>query len=157
MELDKIIPADGPNINEVEKYINKYQSEVIVIKCGGSVLLDKKLFNQFIEDISVINKIGLSAIVVHGGCKNIKKKLDEKNIETRFINGLRISDEKTIRYIEEASSIYLIVFSSEILSPLINLVSIFFSSNFFLIFLHPPWTTIADKPILFITEISSMN
>ena len=102
MELDKIIPADGPNINEVEKYINKYQSEVIVIKCGGSVLLDKKLFNQFIEDISVINKIGLSAIVVHGGGKNIKKKLDENNIETRFIKGLRVSDEKTIRYIEEA-------------------------------------------------------
>ena len=49
MELDKIIPTDGPNINEVEKYINKYQSEVIVIKCGGSVLLDKKLFNQFID------------------------------------------------------------------------------------------------------------
>ena len=102
MELDKIIPKDGPNINEVEKYINKYQSEVIVIKCGGSVLLDKKLFNQFIEDISVINKIGLSAIVVHGGGKNIKKKLDENNIETRFIKGLRVSDEKTIRYIEEA-------------------------------------------------------
>ena len=102
MELDKIIPADGPNINEVEKYINKYQSEIIVIKCGGSVLLDKKLFNQFIEDISVINKIGLSAIVVHGGGKNIKKKLDENNIETRFIKGLRVSDEKTIRHIEEA-------------------------------------------------------
>ncbi len=102
MELDKIIPKDGPNINEVEKYINKYQSEVIVIKCGGSVLLDKKLFNQFIEDISVINKIGLSTIVVHGGGKNIKKKLDENNIETRFIKGLRVSDEKTIRYIEEA-------------------------------------------------------
>ena len=46
MELDKIIPTDGPNINEVEKYINKYQSEVIVIKCGGSVLLDKKLLKQ---------------------------------------------------------------------------------------------------------------
>ncbi len=102
MELDKIIPKDGPNINEVEKYINKYQSEVIVIKCGGSVLSDKKLFNQFIEDISVINKIGLSVIVVHGGGKNIKKKLDENNIETRFIKGLRVSDDKTIRYIEEA-------------------------------------------------------
>ena len=57
----------------------------------------------------------------------------------------------------KASSIYLIVFSSETLSPLINLVSILFSSNFFLIFLPPPCTTIADKPILFITEISSMN
>ena len=62
MELDKIIPTDGPNINEVEKYIKKYQSEVVVIKCGGSVLLDKKLFNQFIEDISVINKIQLLSL-----------------------------------------------------------------------------------------------
>ena len=102
MELAKIIPKDGPNINEVEKYINKYESEVIVIKCGGSVLLEKKLFNQFIEDISIINKIGLSAIVVHGGGKNIKKKLDENNIETRFVKGLRVSDERTIHYIEEA-------------------------------------------------------
>ena len=102
MELAKIIPKDGPNINEVEKYINKYESEVIVIKCGGSVLLEKKLFNQFIEDISIINKIGLSAIIVHGGGKNIKKKLDENNIETRFVKGLRVSDERTIHHIEEA-------------------------------------------------------
>ena len=102
MELAKIIPKDGPNINEVEKYINKYESEVIVIKCGGSVLLEKKLFNQFIEDIYIINKIGLSAIVVHGGGKNIKKKLDENNIETRFVKGLRVSDERTIHHIEEA-------------------------------------------------------
>ena len=102
MELDKIIPKDGPNINEVEKYINKYESEVIVIKCGGSVLLEKKLFNQFIEDISIINKIGLSVIVVHGGGKNIKKELDENNIETRFVKGLRVSDERTIHHIEEA-------------------------------------------------------
>ncbi len=102
MELAKIIPEDGPNINEVEKYINKYESEVIVIKCGGSVLLEKKLFNQFIEDISIINKIGLSAIVVHGGGKNIKKKLDENNIETRFVKGLRVSDERTIHHIEKA-------------------------------------------------------
>ena len=102
MELAKIIPKDGPNINEVEKYITKYESEVIVIKCGGSVLLEKKLFNQFIEDISIINKIGLSAIVVHGGGKNIKKKLDENNIETRFVKGLRVSDERTIHHIEEA-------------------------------------------------------
>ena len=114
MELAKIIPKDGPNINEVEKYINKYESEVIVIKCGGSVLLEKKLFNQFIEDISIMNKIGLSAIVVHGGGKNIKKKLDENNIETRFVKGLRVSDERTIHHIEEA----LLDLNTEILQEL---------------------------------------
>ena len=75
MDLEKILPTNGPSINEVKKYIEKYSDEIIVIKCGGSVLLDKNLFKQFIEDISVINKLGLSAIVVHGGGKNIKKKI----------------------------------------------------------------------------------
>ncbi len=94
MEIEKILPKNGPSIQEVKKYIDKYLNEIIVIKCGGSVLLDENLFKQFIEDISVINKLGLSAIVVHGGGKNIKKKLDKQNIESKFINGLRVTDEK---------------------------------------------------------------
>tara|TARA_B100000131_G_scaffold29019_1_gene27253 strand:+ start:1150 stop:1824 length:675 start_codon:yes stop_codon:yes gene_type:complete len=102
MNLEKIIPKDGPSIEEVERYVKKYSNELIVIKCGGSVLLDENLFNQFIEDISVINKLGLSAIVVHGGGKNIKKKLDQHNIESKFINGLRVTNEKTIKIVEEA-------------------------------------------------------
>ena len=102
MNLEKIIPQDGPSISEVEKYIKKYSNELIVVKAGGSVLLDKNLFNQFIENIAVINKLGLSAIVVHGGGKNIKKKLDQNNIETKFIDGLRVTDEKTIKIVEEA-------------------------------------------------------
>jgi len=102
MNLEKIIPQDGPSIYEVEKYIKKYSNELIVVKAGGSVLLDKNLFSQFIEDISVIYKLGLSTIVVHGGGKNIKKKLDNLNIETNFIDGLRVTDEKTIKVVEEA-------------------------------------------------------
>ena len=102
MNLEKIIPKDGPSIEEVEKYVKKYSNELIVIKCGGSVLIDKNLFNQFIENIAVINKLGLSAIVVHGGGKNIKKKLDQNNIESKFIDGLRVTDEKTIKIVEEA-------------------------------------------------------
>ena len=74
MNLEKILPKNGPSINEIKKYIDKYLDEIIVIKCGGSVLLDENLFKQFIEDISVIYKLGLSVIVVHGGGKNIKKK-----------------------------------------------------------------------------------
>ena len=65
-------------------------------------MLDKNLFDQFIEDISIVNKLGLSSIVIHGGGKNIKKKLDEQNIESNFINGLRVTDEKTIKIVEEA-------------------------------------------------------
>jgi len=102
MNIEKILPKDGPSIEEVKKYIKKYSNEIIVIKCGGSVLLDKNLFNQFIEDISIVNKLGLSSIVIHGGGKNIKKKLDEQSIESNFINGLRVTDEKTIKIVEEA-------------------------------------------------------
>jgi len=117
MDLEKILPANGPSINEVKKYIEKYSDEKIVIKCGGSVLLDKNLFKQFIEDISVINKLGLSVIVVHGGGKNIKKKLDNLNIESKFIDGLRVTDEITIKVVEEA----LLELNSEIINNLKNL------------------------------------
>ena len=102
MNLQNIIPKDGPSAEEVKKYIKKYTDEVLVIKCGGSVLLDQNLFNQFIEDISLINKLGLTTIVVHGGGKNIKKKLDEKKIKSEFLDGLRITDSKTILIVEEA-------------------------------------------------------
>ena len=116
MEIEKILPKNGPSIQEVKKYIDKYLNEIIVIKCGGSVLLDENLFKQFIEDISVINKLGLSAIVVHGGGKNIKKKLDKQNIESKFINGLRVTDEKIIKIVEEA----LLELNAEILNNINN-------------------------------------
>ncbi len=117
MDLEKILPTNGPSINEVKKYIEKYLEEIIVIKCGGSVLLNENLFKQFIEDISVIHKLGLSVIVVHGGGKNIKKKLDKLNIKSNFIDGLRVTDEKTIKVVEEA----LLELNSEIINNLKNL------------------------------------
>lgn len=117
MNLEKILPKNGPSINEVKKYIEKYLEEIIVIKCGGSVLLDENLFKQFIEDVSVIYKLGLSVIVVHGGGKNIKKKLDKLNIESKFIDGLRVTDGKTIKVVEEA----LLELNSEIINNLKNL------------------------------------
>ena len=116
MDLEKILPTNGPSINEVKKYIEKYLEEVVVIKCGGSVLLDENLFKQFIEDVSVIYKLGLSVIVIHGGGKNIKKKLDKLNIESKFIDGLRVTDEITIKVVEEA----LLELNSEIINNLKN-------------------------------------
>ena len=102
MDLQNIIPKDGPAIEEVQKYIKKYIDEVIVIKCGGSVLLDQNLFNQFIQDISVINKLGLNSVIIHGGGRNIKKKLDQQNIESKFIDGLRVTDKIIIKVVDEA-------------------------------------------------------
>jgi len=116
MELEKILPNNGPSIDEVKKYTTKYSNDIIVIKCGGSVLLEKNLFDQFIEDISVINKLGLSVVVVHGGGKNIQKKLDEHDLKSVFIDGLRVTDEKTIKIVEEA----LLELNFEILSEISN-------------------------------------
>ena len=102
MDLQNIIPKNGPAIEEVQKYIKKYIDEVIVIKCGGSVLLDQNLFNQFIQDISIINKLGLNSVIIHGGGGNIKKKLDQQNIESKFIDGLRVTDKIIIKVVVEA-------------------------------------------------------
>ena len=124
MELEKILPNNGPSIDEVKKYTTKYSNDIIVIKCGGSVLLEKNLFNQFIEDISVINKLGLSVVVVHGGGKNIQKKLDEHNLKSAFIDGLRVTDEKTIKIVEEALQELNFEILSEISNHHANSVSI---------------------------------
>ena len=94
-------PKNGPPVQEIQKYIKKYSKEKIVIKCGGRVLLDPILFNNFIDDISTLKKLGLTPVVVHGGGPRIKKKLDELNISCKFIMGLRITDEKVIQVVEE--------------------------------------------------------
>jgi len=107
-------PKGGPSTQEIEKYVKKYSKEKIIIKCGGRVLLDPDLFNNFINDITVLKKLGLTPIVVHGGGPRIKKKLDELNIETKFIMGLRVTDEKVIKVVEEV----MIKFNKEIVEAL---------------------------------------
>ena len=113
-ELKKILPTDGPSINEVKKYLEKYNDEYIVIKCGGSVLVDNKLFDIFIKDISVLNKLGFIPIIVHGGGKRISNKLNELGIKSNFIKGLRVTEKETIEVVEKV----LIEFNSEIIEAL---------------------------------------
>ena len=113
-EIKKFWPKDAPNIDSIPKYINKYKKELIVIKYGGNVLIDRNIFNNFIEDISLLNKLGLSIIVVHGGGPRIERKLKEENIQTKFINGLRVTDEKVISIVEKV----LIDFNKDIVDSL---------------------------------------
>ena len=100
-KIKKFWPKSGPSTQEVEKYIKKYSKEKIVIKCGGRVLLDPELFNNFIDDVRILKKLGLTPVVVHGGGPRIKKKLDELNIKTKFIMGLRVTNEKVIKIVED--------------------------------------------------------
>ena len=100
-EIKKILPLKGPSFVEVKNYLEKYNDEYIVIKCGGSVLVDQNLFNIFINDISILNKLGFIPIIIHGGGRRISKKLDEAGIKSDFINGLRVTDKKSINIVEE--------------------------------------------------------
>ena len=109
-EIQKILPEKGPSFEEVKKYLDKYNKEYIVIKCGGSVLVDPKLFKIFIEDVAVLKKLGFNPIVIHGGGKRINNKLGELNLKSDFINGLRVTDKNTINIVEDV----LIEFNKEI-------------------------------------------
>ena len=118
-EIKKFWPEKAPNINIVQKYVSKYEKEKIVIKYGGNVLIDRNVFNNFISDINVLNKLGLSIIVVHGGGPRIKRELDKKKIVSKFINGLRVTDKSIIDTVEEV----LIDFNIDIVNSLKKLGS----------------------------------
>ena len=113
-DLINILPKAGPTVEEVKRYLEKYNDEFIVIKCGGSVLVDPKLFKIFIEDVAVLKKLGFSPIIIHGGGKRISNKLSELNIKSNFINGLRVTDKDTINIVKDV----LIEFNKEIVDAL---------------------------------------
>ena len=100
-EIRKILPIKGPSFDGEKRYLEKYNDEYIVIKCGGSVLVDQNLLKNFIYDISILHKLGLTPIIIHGGGKRISKKLNELGIKSDFINGLRVTDEKSINIVVE--------------------------------------------------------
>ena len=116
-EIKKFWPEKAPNINIVQKYVSKYEKERIVIKYGGNVLIDRNVFNNFISDINVLNKLGLSIIVVHGGGPRIQRELDKKKIISKFINGLRVTNKDIIDTVEKV----LVDFNIDIVRSLKNL------------------------------------
>ncbi len=116
MNLKNILPTDGPPINEVNKYIEKYKNDLIVIKYGGNVLIDRNVFNNFITDLFILNKLGLSTVVVHGGGPRIQRELDKSNIQSKFIRGLRVTDKNIINIVENV----LIDFNDDIVQNLNN-------------------------------------
>jgi len=113
-KIKKIWPSSAPDISNINKYVEKYKGETIVIKYGGNVLIDRSIFNNFIEDIGVLNKLGLSIVVVHGGGPRIKRELEKSNITTKFIKGLRVTDKNIIDIVEKV----LIDFNNDIVNSL---------------------------------------
>ena len=116
VNLESILPSNGPSIDEVKKYLNKYKNQYIVVKIGGSVLNDEKLFKILIEDISILKKMNFNPILVHGGGKRLAAKLNQLNIESKFVEGLRVSNKNVVKIAEEV----FIEFNKEILNEIKN-------------------------------------
>lgn len=96
---DAITKADI--LIEALPYIQKFRDEIFVIKFGGSAMEDDELVKQTMRDIVLLECIGIRPVVVHGGGKAITARLKELNIETKFINGLRYTCEKTIKVVDD--------------------------------------------------------
>lgn len=88
-------------LTEALPYIQKFHGAVAVIKFGGSVMEDGVLIAKAMRDIVLLQAIGMKPVVVHGGGKAISARLKELNIKTEFIDGLRVTDEKTVSVVDD--------------------------------------------------------
>ena len=81
-------------------YIRQFSGQTIVIKYGGSIMVDNNLKTQFAKDIALLKYVGLNPVIVHGGGKEISKWMDKLGKKAEFINGLRVTDSETLEISE---------------------------------------------------------
>jgi acetylglutamate kinase len=87
-------------LSEALPYIQRFSGKTLVIKYGGNAMTDEKLKNSFARDIVLMKTVGINPIVVHGGGPQIGDLLDKLNIESRFVNGMRVTDSATMDVVE---------------------------------------------------------
>ena len=98
--INKIALQISSTKKEVNSNLQKYINEIIVIKYGGSAMLDKKLSLNFFQNIKALVELGIKPIIVHGGGPQINETLDSMNITHKFLKGMRITDKKTFKVVE---------------------------------------------------------
>ncbi len=101
MSLDLKAAANVANVlTEALPYIQRFVGKTIVVKFGGNAMTDPELNAQFARDIVLMKTVGINPIVVHGGGPQIGSLLEKLNIETQFINGMRVTDSDTMDVVE---------------------------------------------------------
>lgn len=85
---------------EALPYIKKFSGKTFVIKYGGSIMGNEKAKKAFVEDVALLKLVGINIIIAHGGGPNISELLNRLNIETDFIDGLRVTDDNTMEVVE---------------------------------------------------------
>ena len=86
--------------DDIEKYIEIFQDKIVVIKYGGHAMGDKNLSYTFAEDVTILQKLGIKPVVIHGGGPQIGSMLDKLKIKSSFVDGLRITNEETVKIVE---------------------------------------------------------
>ncbi len=85
---------------EALPYIQRFNRKIIVVKYGGSAMVDEELKKQVIQDVTLLKLVGFKPIIVHGGGKEISRWVGKVGMEPHFINGLRVTDEETMEVAE---------------------------------------------------------
>lgn len=85
---------------EALPYIQRFNRKIIVVKYGGSAMVDEELKKHVIQDVTLLKLVGFKPIIVHGGGKEISKWVEKTGMEPEFINGLRKTDEPTMEIAE---------------------------------------------------------
>jgi acetylglutamate kinase len=100
MQLDHSIMEKAEVLIEALPYIQRFNRKIIVVKYGGSAMVDEELKKQVIQDVVLLKLVGFKPIIVHGGGKEISKWVEKSGMEPRFVNGLRVTDEPTMEIAE---------------------------------------------------------
>ena len=98
-KLEKYL-AKAEVLIEALPYIQRFNHKVIVVKYGGSAMVDEELKKRVIEDVTLLKLVGFKPIIVHGGGKEISSMVKRLGMEPRFVNGLRVTDEPTMEIAE---------------------------------------------------------
>ena len=94
--MEELIKKAGILVDALP-YMRKFGGKTVVIKYGGNAMINEELKNSVMEDITLLKFIGLNPIVVHGGGPDISAELNNHNIKSEFINGLRYTDKDTMK------------------------------------------------------------
>ncbi len=86
---------------EALPYIQKFRGQLFVIKYGGSAMEDDQIVERFLRDVVFLEAVGINPVLIHGGGKAITHRMREAGLKPRFVNGLRVTDEQSIRIVEE--------------------------------------------------------
>ena len=109
---------NAPQIEKAQQFVDKYKNKKIVLKYGGQVMASDQLSKAFAQDAAICNLSGIKNLVIHGGGPQIKKRLEAENIQSKFILGLRVTDENVIKIVED-------VLLNEIDPELVNTINSF--------------------------------